>query len=192
VFVVINKDRFREHADLACADVEEPVRARLIEVEEVPGAVVGADEARPGRDGGEEVVLGVDGAAAENASGAEGGVVAEARGEEEPRERGRGLAPEAGNRVSPRPADEGDAGAVDLARDADEYQIHEVVVELVRHTGRMVEEEGVRGMVEEEGARMLEPSALFISFIYRYNFNFCGLKNYRYLSLYHYYLFILF
>jgi hypothetical protein len=143
---VINKDRFREHADLACADVEEPVRARLIEVEEVPGAVVGAHEARPGRDGGEEVVLGVDGAAAENASGAEGGVVAEARGEEKPRERGRGLAPEAGDLVSPRLADEGDAGAVDLARDADEYQIHEVVVELVRHTGTMVEEEGVRGI----------------------------------------------
>jgi len=112
------------------------VRARLVGVEEDPGAVVGADEARPGREDGAVVVVGVD-AAAEDASGAEeGGVVAEARGEEEPRERRgrgrRGLAlDEAVDPVVPRLADEGHAGAVVLARDAAEYRNHEVVGELV-------------------------------------------------------------
>ena len=136
-------ERFREHAGLSCAEVEEAVRVRvrLVEVEEDPGAVVGADEARPGREDGEVAVVGVDAAAAENASGAEeGGVVAGARGEEEPRERrwrgrgrrGLGLSlDEAVDPVVPRLADEGHAAAVVLARDAAEYRHHQVVGELL-------------------------------------------------------------
>jgi len=106
---------------------------RAAVVEEDPGAVVGADEARTGqqeREDAEVVVVGVDAAgAAEDASGAEGGVAAEARGEEEPRERRRRARAEAGDHGAPRLADEGHAGAVVLARDAAEDLKREVVGE---------------------------------------------------------------
>jgi len=131
----------REVADGAGAGVDGPVvEVRPAGVDEEPGAVVGAEAARVGRDDG-EVVVGA--AAAEDADGPGGADGGDGRAEEEPRERPRQREPAphhrvpvAADHVAPRAAHEGHAAAVDTPGDAAQDQALGVHVEVLQGLAR--------------------------------------------------------